>query len=101
MGCSVTLVGSNFDIFQSSQFAATIELDGTVLNEQYESFPFAFGDGRELFDTSLKYYKLIENTWRNKIFEANIFVIHEVLLKFTKILSQKCLEPYGINSWQH
>ena len=41
--------GSNFDIFQSSWFAAAIELDGTVLSEQYESFPFAFGDGRELW----------------------------------------------------
>ena len=88
-------MGSNFDIFQSSQFAAAIELDGTVPSEQYESFPFAFGDGRELFDTSLKYYKLLENTWRKKIFETNIFMIHEVLLKFTKILSHEYLEPYG------
>ena len=38
---------------------------------------------------------MIENIWRTKIFESNIFVIHKVLLKFTKILSQEYLEPYG------
>ena len=46
MGCSVTLASNNIDTFW---FAAAIELDGTIR----ESFPF--GDGRELFDTGLKY----------------------------------------------
>ena len=79
--------GSNFD---TSWFAAAIQLDGAVR----ESFPF--GDGRELFDTGLKYLnKLTENTWRTKILDSNIFVIHKVLLKFTKMLSHKYLEPYG------
>ena len=58
--------------------------------------PFS-GDSRELFDTGLKYLnKLIENTWRTKIFKSKIFVIHKVLPKFTKILSHEYLEPYGI-----
>ena len=62
--------------------------------EQYEKvFNLAMAY-RELFDTGLKYLnKLIEN--RTKIFESNIFVIHKVLLKITKILSHKYLEPYG------
>ena len=56
--------GSNFD---TSWFAAAIQLDGAVR----ESFPF--GDGRELFDTGLKYLnKLTENTWRTKILDSNI-----------------------------
>ena len=77
--------GSNFD---TSWFAATIQLDGAVR----ESFPF--GDGRELFDTGLKYLnKLTENTWRTKSLDSNIFVIYKVLLKFTKI----CLT----NIWSH
>ena len=69
-------------------FAAAIELDGTVR----ESIPF--GDGRELFNTGKYLNKLIENTWRTKIFESNIFVICKVLPKFTKILYHKYLEPY-------
>ena len=57
--------------------------------------PFS-GDSRELFDIGLKYLnKLIEITWRTKIFESKIFVIHKVLPKFTKILSHEYLEPYG------
>ena len=61
--------------------------------EQY----IPFGDGRELFDTGLKYLnKFIENTWGTKIFESNIFVIHKVLPKFTKILSYEYLEPYSM-----
>ena len=57
-------VDSNFD---TSWFAAAIELDGTLR----ESFPF--DDVRELFDTALNYLnKLIENTRRTKIFEFNI-----------------------------
>ena len=32
-----------------------------------------------------------------KNFEANIFVIHKALLKFTKILSHGNLEPYSSN----
>ena len=62
---------------------------------------FPFDDGRELFDTGLKYltnYKLIENTWRTKIFEFNTFVIHKVLPKFMKILSHEYKEPYGMLS---
>ena len=31
-----------------------------------------------------------------KIFEANVFVILKALPKFTKILSHRNLEPYGI-----
>ena len=66
--CSVTPASSNFD---ASWFAAAIELEGTV----QEGFPF--GDGKELFDTGLKYLnKLIVNTWRTKIFESNIFVYY-------------------------
>ena len=65
--------------------------------EQYEKLTFPFGDSRELFDTGLKYLnKLIENTRRTNIFESNIFMIHKVLPKFTKILSHKYLEPYSI-----
>ena len=63
--------------------------------EQYENFPF--GDGREHFNTDLKYLnKLIENTWGTKVFESNIFVIYKVLPKFTKILSHEYLELNGI-----
>ena len=65
--------------------------------ERYEKVfrPFS-GDGRELFNTGLKYLnKLIENTLRTKIFESNIFVIHKVLPNFTKILSHEYLEPYS------
>ena len=65
--------------------------------ERYDKVfqPFS-GDGRELFDTGLKYLnKLIENTWRTKIFKSNIFVIHKVLPNFMKILSYEYLEPYG------
>ena len=36
--------------------------------------------------------------WGTKIFGANIFMIHRVLPKFTKILSHENLEPYGIFS---
>ena len=80
------LAGSNFD---TSRFAAAIELDGTVQG----SFPF--GDGRELFNPCKATDPVIENIWRTKIFKSNIFVIHKVLPKFTKILSHKYLEPYG------
>ena len=65
VGCSVTPAGSNFD---TSWFAAAIELDGTVQES------FSFGDGRELFNTGLKYLnKLIENTWRTKNFRVQYF----------------------------
>ena len=65
--------------------------------EQYEKLTFPFGDSRELFNTGLKYLnKLTENTGRTNIFESNIFMIHKVLPKFTKILSHEYLEPYGI-----
>ena len=78
--------GSNSD----TQFAAAIELDGTV----QESFPFGYG--RELFDIGLKYLsKLIENTWRTKIFESNIFVIYKVA-----ITDHEYLKPYGTPSLQ-
>ena len=78
--------GSNFD---TSCFAAAIELDRTVQG----SFPF--GDGRTLFNPCKATDPVIENIWRTKIFECNIFVIHKVLPKFTKILSHEYLEPYG------
>ena len=52
VGCSVTLAGSNFD---TSRFAAAIELDGMV----HESFPF--GDGRELFNPCKATDPVIEN----------------------------------------
>ena len=55
MGCSVTPAGSNFD---TSWFAAAIELDGTVQG----SFPF--GDGRELFNPCKAKDPVIENIWR-------------------------------------
>ena len=32
----------------------------------------------------------------NENFRVQYFVIHKVLLKFTKILSHECLEPYGM-----
>ena len=86
MGCSVTPAGSNFDI---SRFAAAIELDEMVQG----SFPF--GDGRELFNMCKVTDPVLENIWRTNIFESNIFVIHKVLPKFTKILSHEYLEPYG------
>ena len=89
MGCSVKPAGSNFDTFR---FAAAIELDGMV----QERFPF--GDGRELFNPCKAKDPVIENIWRTKIFEPNIFVIHKVLPKFTKILSHEYLEPYDISS---
>ena len=57
---------------------------------------FLFGDGRELFDTALKYSQP-ENMWSTKIFEANIFVIHKALLKIMKILSRENLEPCDIH----
>ena len=34
--------------------------------------------------------------WNAKILEANIFMIHKALMKFTKILFHKNLEPYGM-----
>ena len=77
---------SNFD---TSWFAAAVKLDGTV----QECFPF--GDGREFFNPCKAKDPVIENIWRNKIFKSNIFVIHMVLPKFTKILSHEYLEPYG------
>ena len=61
--------------------------------QQQKSFPF--GDIRELFNTALKYSQL-ENMWNAKILEANIFMIHKALMKFTKILFHKNLEPYGM-----
>ena len=61
----VTLAGSNFD---TSWFAAAIELDGTV----QERFPF--GDGRELFNPCKAMDPVVENIWRTKTFESNIFV---------------------------
>ena len=68
-----------------------LQLDGMV--QEYSSF----SGGRELFSTGLKYLnKLIKNTWRAKILKSNIFMIHKVLLKFTKILLHEYLEPYGI-----
>ena len=84
--------GSNFD---TSWFGATIELDGTV----QERFPF--GDGKELFNLCKAKDPVIENKWRTKIFKSNVFVIHKVLLKFTKILSHKYLEPYGKTNIHH
>ena len=86
MGYSVTPAGSNFD---TSWFAAAIELDGTV----QECFPFS--DGRELLNPCEAKDPVIENIWKTKIFGSNIFVIHKVLLEFTKILSHKYLEPYS------
>ena len=83
MGCSVTLAGSNF------RFVAAIEMDGTVQEI------FSFGDGSELFNPFKATDPVIENIWRTKIFVSNIFVIHKVLPKFTKILCHKYLEPYG------
>ena len=79
--------GSNFD---TSRFAAAIELDGTVQG----SFPF--GDGREFFNPCKAMDPVIENIWRTKIFESNIFMIHKVLPKFMKILSHECFEPHSI-----
>ena len=71
------MAGSNFDTFR---FAAVIKLDRTV----QESLPF--GDGRELFNPCKATNPVIENTlWRIKMFESNIFMIHKVLPKFTKI----------------
>ena len=69
-----------------------IELDGTI----QETFPF--GDHRELFNPCKAMDPVIENIWKTKIFESKIFVIHKVLLKFTEILSHKCLEAYGIET---
>ena len=68
---------------------AAIELDEMVQG----SFPF--DDGRELFNLCKATDLVIENIWRTKIFKFNVFMIHKVLPKFTKILSHKYLEPYG------
>ena len=79
--------GSNFE---TSWFAAAIELDGMV----QENFPF--GDGRELFNLCKATDPVIyRHIWRTKIFKSNIFVICKVLPKFTKILSHKYLAPYS------
>ena len=70
-----------------------MDSDGTM--QLQESFPF--GDDRKLFDSTLKYiHSRKTSLWSNKIFKANIFVIHKVLPIFTKILSHGNLEPYGI-----
>ena len=75
---------------QSHQWVAILALPAG-----WDSMSSPFSDDMELFGTGLKYLnKLMENTWRTKIFESNIFVIHKVLPKFTKILSHECLEPH-------
>ena len=38
------------------------------------------------------------HAWSAKFFKANIFVIHKALPKFTRILSHRNLEPYGIHT---
>ena len=52
-------------------------IDGTVKLQE----SFRFGDGRELFDTALKYSQP-ENMWSP---EANIIVIHKALMEIMKI----------------
>ena len=91
MGCSVTSADSNFD---TSWFAAAIELDGTVRN-----FNFPIGDSMQgALRHWLEIFKQIyKNTWRNKIFETNIFMTRKVIPKFMKILSHTYLEPYRIH----
>ena len=66
-------MGSNFD---TSRFAAAIELDGMVQG----SFPLIFGDGREPFNPCKATDPVIENIWRTKISKSNIFVIHKVAI---------------------
>ena len=81
MGRSVT--GSTTASYRS--------IDGMVKLQE----SFLFGDGRELFDTTLKYSQP-ENMWSTKIFEANIIVIHKALLEIMKTLPCENLETYGI-----
>ena len=83
------MLSSNFD---TSRFAAAIVLDGTLTIQG--SFPFC--DGSELFNPCKATDPVIENIWRTKISEYNIFVTHKILPKFTKILSHEYLEPYGM-----
>ena len=64
---------------------------------------FPFGDGRKLFDSILKYSSgrtpsYYMHAWSAIIFEANIFMIRKALPKFTKILSHRNFEPYGIHT---
>ena len=77
-------VGSNFD---TSWFAAAIELDGTV----QENFPF--GNGRELFNLCKAKDPVIENIWRTKIFDSTIFIIHKVFA--TKIHKNIVSQIFG------
>ena len=63
---------------KKSSYAAVIarsqSLDGMVRES------FWFGDGREFFIAGLKYLNnLIKNTWKTKILESNVFVIHKIL----------------------
>ena len=89
------LRGSTFD---TSLFAAAIELEGIVR----EKFPVS--DGREFSNAGLKHLnKLIENTCliqNTKIFKSNIFMIHNVLPKFTKILSHENWSHTVLNTMQ-
>ena len=77
--------------FDTSLFAAAIELDGMVL----ERFPV--GDSREFFDTGLKYLnKLIENTCliqNTKIFESNI--------SWYTMCYQNSQKYYLTKNWSH
>ena len=81
------LAGNNFD---TSRFAVAVEMDGMVQES------FSFYDGSELFNPCKAMDPVIENIWRTKIFVSNIFMIHKVLPKFTKILTTEKLKPYSI-----
>ena len=86
MGCSVTSAGSSFD---TSWFAAAIELDGTVRN-----FNFPIGDSRELFDTGLKYLNKFIRTHRETKFLRPIFSWHT---RYYQNSRKYCLT----NIWSH
>ena len=70
-------------------------MDSDWMMQLQESFPF--GDSRKLFDSTYKYLQLETPSMSNKIFEANIFVVHKALPKFTKIMSHKNSESYSIH----
>ena len=65
--------------------------------EWYSYRKIFISDGRELFNTALKFlkYSKLDNMWCVKIIKANIFLICKALLNFMKRLSHENLKPYN------
>ena len=68
---------------QSRRWVAILTLPGLLQLDGIVQGSFPFGDGRELFNLCKATDPVIENIWRTKIFESNIFMIYKVLPKFT------------------